>query len=117
MKSLLGISFLFFLGACTTFAKPSKTNSKSVLSVKVTREEAKENCEAVSTVKGTYLGFKPNQRKLPWPESRACATAASIWAGVLAAGSAAKQDTALSPSKARIKSRLAEWRKLIFFPA
>ena len=63
MKSLLRISFLFFLGACATFAKSSKANSRSVLSVKVTREEAKENCEAVGTVKGTYLGFKPNQRK------------------------------------------------------
>ena len=35
----------------------------SVLSVKISRNEAKENCEAAGVVRGTYLGLKPNLRK------------------------------------------------------
>ena len=65
MKYLLGIIVLCFFLACSNFQKSNNPNStrKSVLAVKLTREDAKESCEALAIVKGTYLGLKPNRRK------------------------------------------------------
>ncbi len=65
MKSLLGIVILCLFSACSSVWKSSeaKAAKKSVLSVKVSREDAKDSCEAVAIVKGTYLGLKPNRIK------------------------------------------------------
>ncbi len=66
MKNILGIWILVFLLACAHFKKteaaPPKA-AKTVLSVKVSRQEPKENCEPYGVVRGIFLGLKPNMRK------------------------------------------------------
>lgn len=63
MKYFLGIPVLCIFLSCSSFQKSTRSSGKSVYSVKVTREDAKESCEAVAIVKGTYLGLKPNRIK------------------------------------------------------
>ena len=63
MKYLFGFPILCLFLSCSSFQKSTGSARKSVLSVKVTREDAKESCEAVALVKGTYLGLKPNRIK------------------------------------------------------
>lgn len=65
MMHLLGILFLLVSSSCAYFGISNSTSEapKTVFSVKVSREDAKESCEAMGAVRGTYLGLKPNMRK------------------------------------------------------